>query len=466
MEPKLVNSSSPEPKAGFSESNQKQKIKKLVLFLVFSIPVLILLLFLTSYLRTGNFNFSFDSPRLIPLYILFALNLGVALWLIRFMNRKVEMSSKGITETIPFGNTVFISWDEIGQVMTDVGGIVRVKDKTGQKTIKLLKFSENFEYMKLKVFEACEKNRTPLAKENDIYAMGTEVGPTYLIGGIVFLGFSGLFFFEAIRLFLGLESKNADPLVTECFFSIAGIATAAFAIYALWAGPRLKESKIEITASGIARLEKDGSNVFIRWEDVSRLTKRDRLKQIGVYSLDPSKKILVDYQFDGFEKIRDRIFEEFMKRLKLPVVRTTYGQSLAIPNLYMMGLALIVSVPIFLIVCSRTTIDSGVFLVFIPLLVLFIAADLIWESKLPKGLILNGNEITLRFLFSDLILQTWEVSGVQMESASGRNGIFYTIQLITEAGKKYTFAEELSAQLSVYLVLKKWLELRKYETHS
>ena len=465
MDSKLDNSSSSESKAGNSESNKKQKIKKLVLLLVFSIPALLLFLLLTSYLRTGNLNFSFDSPRLIPLYILFALNLGVAVWLIRSMNRKVEMSSQGITETIPYGNTVFISWDEIGQVMTDVGGIVRVKDKTGQKTIKLSKLNENFEYMKLKVFEACEKNRVPLAKETNIYAMSTEVGPTYLVSGIVFLGFSGLFFFVAIRLFLGLESKNADPLITECLFSIAGIATGAFAIYGLWAGPRLKESKIEITASGIVRLEKDGSNVFIKWEDVGRLTKRDRLKQIGVYGPDPSKKILVDYQFDGFEQIRDRIFEEYLKRLKLPVVQTSYGQKVAIPNLYMMGLVLIASVPMFLIECSRTTIDTGVFWVFVPLIVLLIAADLIWESKLPKGLLLNGNEITLRFLFSDLILQTWEVSGVQMESASGRNGIFYTIQLITEAGKKYTFAEELSAQLSVYLVLKKWLELRKYETH-
>ena len=446
--------------------SKNPKAKKLSIIFILLVTVPWLLIFLTIFISTGNGIFTLGSPRFITLMIFSVLNLGGILWVIQILNRKVEMSPQGLTQTTPYGKTVFIAWDEIGPVMTDVGGIVRVKDKAGQKTIKLTKAYENFEYMKLKVSEASEKNRSFLEKEDNFYSMTSDVAPTLLVCGIFFLIFSGFIFFELARVFLGMDPKIGNPLFAEWLFSIGGIATATFGILCLWQGPRVKAAKIEITSSGIARLEKDGSSVFIKWEDVARLTKRERAKQIGVYSLYPPKKIMVDYQFEGFEQIRDRIFKEYAKRLTLPMAATTYGPKVVLPNLVLQGIVVgMIGLMFWIEYTQQTTGGPVAFAVVIIMLVSCGLGFLYSESKLVKALILNGNEITLRFVFSNVVLKAWEVSEVLMQCAAGRNGTYYLIQLIAEDRKKYTFANGLSTQVGVYLVLNKWLEERKYEPH-
>ncbi len=362
-----------------------------------------------------------------------------------------------------FGKQVDIPWDEIGQVLVDEGGIVRVKDKTGKKTINLSKFYKNFDQLKKRVLEEYETKRIPQAKEAALYGMASKVGIIYFWGGlfILILGLTSVV--GGVMTLMGYGDTKVNPLVNEIIFLVFGPAFIALAVYCLWWGVRVKYSKIEITQSGIARLEKAGNRVFIKWEDVARLTKRERMKDIVVTSLDPSKKIMVDYQFEGFEQIRDRVFMEFEKRLSLPVVATTYGPKWIHPNFVLMGfMGAFIGLLCFARFSQKTTGDTSGFNFLIILLVGFYLFILFAETKAVKALTLNGNEIILRKLFGKKILQGREVADISMDSIAGQHGTFYyRIQLTAEDGKKYIFANDLGTEVGVYPVLKKWLEKQK-----
>jgi hypothetical protein len=391
------------------------------------------------------------------------MNLAVVFFRIRSQKTYVETSPVGLEQMNVFGKKIVIPWDEMGRVYADEGGYVRVKDKSGKRTINLAKFYKNFDQLKKRVFEESERKRIPGAKEAEVYGVTAKVGIVYLWGGLFILLMGLACVAGGVTTLLGYGVSKFNPLFSEIFFFISGSAYIALAVYCLGWGLKVKYSKIELTQLGIARLEKNRSRVFIKWEDVTRLTKRELMKQIGVYSLDPTKKIMVDYQFEGFEQIRDRVFKEFEKRLTLPVVATTYGPSWIHPNFALMGFrAVFIGFLCFIRFSQITTGDTTPLNFMIILFVFFYLIILNTESKGVKALILNGNEIVLRKLFGKTILQAREVDEITMDSIAGHNGTFYyRILLSARDGKKYIFTNELGTEVGVYLVLKKWLEKQR-----
>ncbi|HEY5037984.1 MAG TPA: hypothetical protein VIJ93_02820, partial [bacterium] len=311
--------------------------------------------------------------------------------------------------------------------------------------------------------------RNPLAKaglKTDVlvYPMHPSAGTTFLVGGIFFL----LFFVGSVVAIIGSiqdqHSKIAHPMVMWVVLGFGSLFWLALAVYALVWGSQISKSKIEISSGGIARLEKDGSRVFIRWDDVARLTKRERMKQIGVYSVSDTKKIMVDYQFERFEQIRDRIFDEFEKRLKLPSMPITYGRLPAFPNLFVF-LLFAAFIGLILLAWSHDTKNQTLAFLFIEIFLIgFYLLNLYAESRLVKAMTLDSQELTLNRVFGKIILPWDKLDRIEQQSTATQNGKYYSVKLTTNDGKSYPFDNSLVSRLEVFMTLKKYLDMRNART--
>lgn len=110
---------------------------------------------------------------------------------------------------------------------------------------------------------------------------------------------------------------------TEKVWVPAGMAVLA-ALSLLYARHlyRISKSVIEITSAGISRKEADGLLTNIQWGEIGRILERGFMQQLAIADRPGSKKVLIDYQFDGYDVIRKRVFDEYEKRMTVtyPVV--------------------------------------------------------------------------------------------------------------------------------------------------
>jgi hypothetical protein len=170
----------------------------------------------------------------------------------------------------------------------------------------------------------------------ETYFMPSSARGRFILEGVLTLMFSLIGFISAITSAIGLSSSHIPQVFMASIFIVSGFIFLRHGLYYINKGLRVGQIKIEVSTDGIARLEKDEHHVFIRWEEVAHVKNRFLAQQIGVYSREPGRKIMVDYQFEGFERIKDRVFKEFANHLTLPPFPAAYGKLPALPSFGLM----------------------------------------------------------------------------------------------------------------------------------
>ncbi len=320
---------------------------------------------------------------------------------------------------------------------------------------------EGFEQLKNRVYDEFDK-RNPKSNANVlVYPMASSARTIFMFGGVFFLLFFIFTVADVVYETFHPSSHIAHPWVMLGILYVGCPFWAGCAYYCLIHGLKVSKSKIELSDAGIARLEKDGSKVFIRWDDVARLTKRERMKQIGVYGLSDNKKVMVDFQFERFEQIRDRILNEFEKRFRLPSMPVTYGSLPVFPNsLPFLFIATFVGL-IILAWVNDTRHQTWAFVFIELMLIIFYALILYGESRLVKTISLDGQGLTLYKVFGKIFIPWDKLVGIDQESKMVQHGRYFLVKLTAMDGKSYPFDDPLARRLEIFITLKKLLETKK-----
>lgn len=238
---------------------------------------------------------------------------------------------------------------------------------------------------------------------------------------------------------------------------ICGLVFFVPGVYCLWSGPKVSQSQIRVSQGGIERLEKDGTQVFVPWGEIVRLEKRERMKQLGVYSFDPAKKIMVDYQFVGYEQIRDRVMEEFEKRFRIPAFPVTYGRLPVLPNLWFLSFIALFMSGLLWVASRPETKDKESVWILIAFFGVLYLLNVLEESRLVNAITLEDVGVTLHRLFGKTILPWHEIKQVSMEAKEVKGGTYYLVSLTGKTGNQYKFSNSLGTILESYIALQKVL---------
>lgn len=184
------------------------------------------------------------------------------------------------------------------------------------------------------------------------------------------------------------------------------------------------------------------------------------MQQIGVYSRETGRQIMVDFQFEGFDLIRDRIFREFEDRMKLPSFPAAYGHLPARLNFWIMGFMLFLLGLLFWMEYSPLVGGIhkealGYMAVMFGVLYLFNLWD---EGRRIKAFTLSRDEITLYRVFGKLTLPKDEIEQILLETVQYHGNVGYIPKLITRSQETYLFSITLNGDLEMYLAIKKWID--------
>lgn len=294
-----------------------------------------------------------------------------------------------------------------------------------------------------------------------LYPMDPSVKVVAWVGGIIALILLAFTLWTVIQYFLEPSAKTG-PLRSVMFNLFIGCPLwSVMGVYCLYWLPKVSFSKIEISPDGIARSEKDGSRVFIKWAEVERLTLRQRMKQIGVYGQFDEKKIMVNFEFQRFDQIKDRICEEFEKRLGLPSLPVTYCRLPVLPNIFFFLLVAVLTGAMLYSWYLGNRSQPVSFAILMVMLAGSYSYLLFWESTLVKALTLDGYGLHLHRIFGEVTVPFDQWKDIWQEPQMNRSGRVFITKLSVTGGKTYTFGGALSGRLDAYLILKKFKETKK-----
>lgn len=360
-----------------------------------------------------------------------------------------------------------IRWDQLAEVKESMdGGTLTLRDKEGRERFLITRVYTDFDDLKRRVYEGWGKapgGTAPVsAGDAETFAMSRSVATQSLIGGLFFLLF-GLACAVALGLFLSGDLEvSKSPLLVIIVFSVGFVLFTVIGLYFLVWVRKAAGDKIEINSQGIGRSKGDGSRLFIRWADIGRLTKRERMKQLGVYDRDGAQKIMVDYQFERFDRIKDRILEECQNYFPAPQLPATYGRLPVLPNLgWLVFMGSFIAFLLWIEFTKTTTGGPWAFALVILIFVGSYFAVLFAESKLVKALTLEGDGIVLYRIFNKTAVSWKEIQEVRLDSASTRGGRYMFTKISTTTGKEFTLSWVIGNQLDAYIAMKQGLEKRR-----
>ncbi len=72
--------------------------------------------------------------------------------------------------------------------------------------------------------------------------------------------------------------------------------------------------KIEITSEGIARIERNGTSVFIRWDEIEKVTMGKGVRRLTIEAPTVRKRIFIPGHMGWAKEVVQRVLEEYQKR--------------------------------------------------------------------------------------------------------------------------------------------------------
>jgi len=425
-------------------------------------PLAMLLLFglgYPSYILYRLRNVPFQ-PKLILIYaIAFVLSASI-LYLVcgqvKRRNDRMEVSPLGLTRITGNGRRIILNWTEVQSVRDSMNGLLTVVAGAGQKIVVSSREYVDYPRLKRRLFEGFEDRTAPFKNNRQTFPMNPEFGKIMLWCGLSMIGF--LVFGLAA---LGMEcSQNGFQLKNIVLMSLSIPLFGGAAYYCLGHGLRVAKSRIELSDDGIARVEKDGSSVQIRWNQVTRVLRRGLMRQLAVYGGSDSQKILVDYQFDRFDTLQDRILQEYGIHLsdthfpmtigKLPVM--PYWPPLLIYGPFAVW-------PVWALI-QHPGKDVGSFTALLALFSGFLVFLLFKDAQAIKAVTLRQDMLVLCRLFGAERFPWGNISSITMELLSGQHDRSYQAVLALKGGKTFRLNPLMRGQPEAYVRIRRVLEER------
>lgn len=204
-------------------------------------------------------------------------------------------------------------------------------------------------------------------------------------------------------------------------------------------------------------------NIFglntLRWSEIRRVSGRGY--RIKLHNFDEDVTVSPSPEVPGYEEIIEVIGAkrpDLFSPMEYNEMRRGAG---SIAQLFIVMIIVIGMVVGFMVAISSTS-DTSTFS-FFPLVIMVIVILVVGALSLsaPRSISLDGNTLTLKYLFNEKNLTADEISSVQFSFTRTRNGKHYFVAL-NLANRKTIRVSGLSISLPVaYLVLKNWLKNNK-----
>lgn len=377
---------------------------------------------------------------------------------------RFEVGPEGVALLEGDGTRRLIRWDQMGEIKEDMsGGNLTITDKDGRNRFLITRLYTGFDELKRSVYAGWQRDPERVSPvsggESQVFVPSKSLKTMCWAGGSLFLVMGLACAVCLVCVFCGFIQPSHAPLFVPIVLTFGFIFFTAFAVYYLFVALKNAQDKIELSSQGIARLRGDGSRLFIKWGDIGRLTKRERMKQLGVYDRYGTQMIMVDYQFERFDQIKDRILEECQKYFQAPLLPVTYGRLPVLPNLGLLGFfSAFIALMLWIEFTQKTTGGPGGFVLCLLIFVGVYLAALFSEAKLVKALTLEGEGIILHRLLNKTALAWEDIGNVEVSSASTHGGRYIFVKITTLAGKEFSLSWVIGNQLEAYIAMKKMLE--------
>lgn len=235
--------------------------------------------------------------------------------------------------------------------------------------------------------------------------------------------------------------------------SFTVLPVAAFAIFIFGLIFVANSAKITITDEDITTQNIFGSRT-LRWTEIYRVSGRGY--EIKLHNYDGDVTVLPSSGLPGFEEVVEIIGAkrpDLFNPLELGEIRRGW-----VPFI-LMGLVVLflLGVGLMLFVAFMDSSD-GFPATFIPLAIFGLIAIVLGATtfSIPREISLNGNTLTMRYLFNERSIRADEIKHIQFGYTQSRNGKHYFIALHPFQGRQIRLSALGTSLPIVYLTLKNW----------
>jgi Ca2+/Na+ antiporter len=292
-----------------------------------------------------------------------------------------------------------------------------------------------------------------------------------IVVGIVVMVFLAVFFLVVGYIIYSTGKDNVTRIWMPAGMAVLAIPVILYAMHLY----RIGKSIIEITSSGISRKENNGTQVSMMWTEMGKLTERVGMQQLAISDKNGSKKISVDYQFDGYDVIRKRVFDEFEKRMTVTYPAVFGRASVNINKSYIALFVILSAIFIPMALLDKKGDDKLWFLVvagcvLLPVMILLVVD----QVRTIKQVIVERESLKLKRLFGTVDIAFADIVDYEYKYIAPNYGHYnYTspdimlmnktgggqkipvVEITTTANKKHKITRSIGALPELFLSLKK-----------
>jgi hypothetical protein len=280
------------------------------------------------------------------------------------------------------------------------------------------------------------------------------------------------YLFESILcvLGLGLETfcvwayfRDGYHLTSGIFvFVVLGLMLVGYLVYALFQFKKAhRTEQIEVTPDGITHIEAKNDSVFIGWNEIETFKKPMFSSGVMISDISRKKRIFINGRFENFDQIAERVLEELVKSLKLPLFPVRFGHMSLIFSILCYVLSFLVPGILFWKISNNHNFLFWISSFFVFLLLVVAVGEALTTNY--KALLLEENGLILYRDFGKIKI-FWD----QLENIIGKfyklkNGwLKFMVILVTKDQKAYPLIG-LRQKLKIYITLRKILEERQMQ---
>lgn len=270
---------------------------------------------------------------------------------------------------------------------------------------------------------------------------------------ICILSIIGLFLYS-LGIFVLLKTSHIY-LGGIFAFAFLGILLLSFFIYSLFRFIGIRSgARLELDDAGITIFKNEQNRMFMKWEEIDELKNSYFVPGATITDRSKLKKMFIDFRFNDFNRIMDRLVEEMVKRMILPDMPIRFGySSVFFTFIYSVVTLLLVAIIFLYLYIRHYSIIN--YIVYCLLIIFGISQNKFYF----KAIYLEEKGITLFRLFDKIEIPWDELEKVQGGFFKLNNGrMLFKMGLLKRGQKSFFLINGLSRKPRIYIILKKAFE--------
>jgi hypothetical protein len=207
-------------------------------------------------------------------------------------------------------------------------------------------------------------------------------------------------------------------------------------------------SRVKISETEISTQSWLGTK-SLRWNEIVRSSMP--FTNLRLHNYDGDMTLSLDSQLPGYPEIVDTIFKRCPGLLDLENNKSISGGILQTIPMVISGLVFL-GLAISVLLSSKDLLLPGLFLMALGLIM---ATSFLLR---PRGIEMNGDNLTIRYLFRETTLPSSEIRGISLEAQRSKSGMHFFPLVNLANGKRIRLPGFKPGGIITYQLLKRWHE--------